>query len=87
MTRDKIDQLAKLANIDLEHHVSIGRDPVWIATPDELAAFAALVAAAERENCAISCEVHAARVINDGKQPAWAIAHECAAAIRARKPA
>jgi hypothetical protein len=43
MTRDKIDQLAKLANIDLEYHVSIGRDPVWIATPDELSVFAALV--------------------------------------------
>lgn len=44
--------------------------------------FADLVAAAERESCAIACEVHAAAVINDGKQPAWAIAHECAAAVR-----
>lgn len=40
--------------------------------------------AAEREACAIACEVHAGRVINDGKQSAWAIAHECADAIRAR---
>ena len=40
--------------------------------------------AAEREACAIACEVHATYVINDGKQPAWAIANECAAAIRAR---
>lgn len=39
----------------------------------------------EREACAIMCEVHAACIINDGKQPAWAIAHECAAAIRNRK--
>jgi len=39
---------------------------------------------AEREACAIACEVHAAAVINDGKQPAWAIAHECAAAVRKR---
>ena len=49
--------------------------------------FAALVAAEERNACAIACEVHAASVINDGKQSAWAIAHECATAIRARKPA
>ena len=46
--------------------------------------FAALVAEREREACAIMCEVHAATVINDGKRPAWAIAHECAASIRAR---
>lgn len=38
----------------------------------------------EREACAIACEVHATSVINDGKQPAWAIANECAAAILAR---
>ena len=80
-------QLAREANIDLEHHVSIGRASVWIATQDELERFAALVAAEERNACAIACEVHAASVINDGKQSAWAIAHECATAIRARKPA
>lgn len=51
---------------------------------DRLERFASLVAAREREACAIMCEVHAAAVINDGKQPAWAIAHECAAAIRER---
>lgn len=38
----------------------------------------------EREACAIMCEVHAAAVINDGKQVASAICHECAAAVRAR---
>ena len=48
-------------------------------TPGTLERFAALAAAKEREACAIMCEVHAAAVINDGKQPAWAIAHECAA--------
>jgi hypothetical protein len=51
MTRDKIDQLAKLANIDLEHHVSLSREPVWIATPDELAAFAALVLEEAAKGC------------------------------------
>lgn len=42
MTIDVI-RLAREANIDLEHHVSIGRVPVWIATQDELERFAALV--------------------------------------------
>jgi len=44
--------LAKLANIDLEYHVSIGRDPVWIATHDELAAFTALVLEEAEKVCA-----------------------------------
>ena len=44
MTIDVI-RLAREANIDLEHHVSIGRGPVWIATQDELERFAVLVAA------------------------------------------
>lgn len=45
--------------------------------------FAALVAAAEREACAISCEVNAARWIDSGGKQ-WGAAHECADAIRAR---
>lgn len=45
--------------------------------------FAALVAAAEREACAISCEVNAARWVNSGGKQ-WYAAHECAHAIRAR---
>ena len=40
-------RLAKEANIDLEHHVSIGREPVWIATQDELERFAVLYENAE----------------------------------------
>lgn len=44
----------------------------------------AAAVADEREACAIACDVHAAAVINDGKQSAFAIAHECASAIRAR---
>lgn len=45
--------------------------------------FAAMVAATEREACAISCEVNAARWIDDGGKM-WSAAHECADAIRAR---
>lgn len=48
MTIDVI-RLAKEANIDLEHHVSIGRWAVWIAIQDELERFTDLVAAEERQ--------------------------------------
>jgi len=72
MTRDKIAQLAKLANIDLEHQVSLSREPVWIATPDELAAFTALVL----EEAAMVCE-------ENGNNN---ITKQCAADIRGMKP-
>ena len=65
-------RLAREANIDLEHYVSIGREPVWIATQDELERFAALV----MEEDAKVCET----VGNHN------ITAACAAAIRARKP-
>lgn len=76
MKRDDVLRMAREAGFTPEDHRAIS---------GMLIRFAALVAAAEREKCAQACEVHAARVINDGKQPAWAIDHECAAAIRARK--
>lgn len=50
---------------------------------EQLGRFAELVAAAEREVCAISCEVNAARWVNSGGKQ-WYAAHECASAIRAR---
>lgn len=53
-------------------------------TADQLRDYGDRRAAAERNACVIACEVHAARVISDGKQQASAIAHECADAIRAR---
>jgi hypothetical protein len=74
MTRDKIALLAKLANIDIEHHVSLSREPVWIATPDELAAFAALVL----EEAAKVCDV-------TPPQP-FRASIEAAHEIRAMKP-
>lgn len=66
-------RLAYEANIDLEYHASIGREPVWIATQDELERFTAMV----MEECAKLCET----VGNHN------ITAACAAAIRARKPA
>ena len=66
-------QLAKEANIDFEHNVSISREPVWIATQDELERFTALV----MEECAKVCEMVGNHNITAG----------CAGAIRARKPA
>ena len=75
MTIDVI-QLALEANIDLELHASIGREPVWIATQDELERFAALV----MEEAAKVCE-------NLPMQQAIDVRDQAAAAIRARKPA
>jgi hypothetical protein len=95
MTIDVI-QLASEANIDLELHMSIGREPVWIATQDELERFTALA----MEECAkrrgtlmfnpytgwardpadIRSDPHGILLL-DPEQPIHA------AAIRARKPA
>ena len=91
MTRDEVIAMAREAGFRTGHiDLTIG-DPVPFIAPAsgtscivEVQRFAALVATAEREACAIACEVHAAAVINDGKQSAFAIAHECASAIRAR---
>ena len=74
MTIDVI-RLAREANIDLEHHVSIGRGPVWIATQDELERFTALI----MEECAKVCE-------SLPMQQAIDVRDQAAAAIRARKP-
>ena len=71
MTRDDIIRMASEAG------------PL-ISTPFDVwcERFAALVAADERIACAISCEVNAARWVDDMRKNY--AAHECAAAIRAR---
>ena len=51
------------------------RNGFWTVTSEELEAFAALVAAAEREACAKVC---------DAEATVEGIAQKCAAAIRAR---
>lgn len=92
MTIDVI-RLAKEAHIDLELHVSIGREPVWIATQDELERFTALA----MEECAkVASNYGPSRPIM-GKNPSskivgrWegeqAASYGISAAIRARKPA
>lgn len=78
MTRDEVIALAEQAGL-------------WIPMADHEARviraverFATLVAAAERQACAIMCEVHAATVMRPGSGSPWSACHECADAIRAR---
>lgn len=79
MTTDDILRMAREAGRWATNQT--GDTYEWNVLRDER--FAALVAAAEREACAISCEVNAARWIDSGGKQ-WGAAHECADAIRAR---
>jgi hypothetical protein len=63
------------------------RELYWSATDEELEAFAALVAATEREACARVCEtlgVHPALNVYAGGPDWYKHGKECAAEIRAR---
>jgi len=71
MTRDDIIKLAREAGIE---EVLEGADD-WICFTEELVRFAALVAAAEREECADECVKLALK---------GGFAADCAAAIRSR---
>ena len=84
MNREDVIRMAREAGIDADANPKAVKALGHSVPLPWLERFAALVAAAERDACAIACEVHATSVIHDGKQPAWAIANECAAAIRAR---
>ena len=75
MSRDEIIRMAREAGAHEKHLV-------MYMDFDDLERFAALVAADERIACAISCEVNAARWVDDMRKNY--AAHECAAAIRAR---
>ena len=75
MTRDDIIRMAREAGAHEKHLV-------MYMDFDDLERFASLVAADERIACAISCEVNAARWVDDMRKNY--AAHECAAAIRAR---
>ena len=81
MTRDEIIRMAHLAGfqIVLTHEGDL--PAVWscTSTPD-LERFAALVAAAEREECAQLCELKSASMYFDRPQTPM----DCANAIRAR---
>ena len=59
MTPADIERMAREAGIDFFS------DGVFYASPDELARFAALVAAAERERCAKVCEGLTGRARDD----------------------
>lgn len=89
MTTDDILRMAREAGFHARTVFMTGHEPLYFVEPVSansfaaLERFAALVAAAEREACAISCEVNAARWIDSGGKQ-WGAAHECADAIRAR---
>ena len=72
MTRDEIISMALDTGFDADDETTL----------TSLERFASLVAADERIACAISCEVNAARWVDDMRKNY--AAHECAAAIRAR---
>ena len=76
MNREDIIRMAREADAD-EHYVSEADDMPWSVefSLTNLEAFAALVAAAEREECAALCE----QGIGD-----WRLGKRVSAAIRAR---
>ena len=79
MTQDDILRMAREAGI-----ANVFMPPQFSEVFERFAALVAAHAAErEREACAISCEVNAARWIDAGGKQ-WYAAHECAAAIRAR---
>ena len=80
MTRDEIIRMAREA--DIIDFRDADDDPHTAQMVEFLERFAALVAADEGIACAISCEVNAARWVDDMRKNY--AAHECAAAIRAR---
>ena len=85
MNRDDIIRMAREAGLGTALcHNSVEGERVWIEGADwhdELERFAALVAAAEREECAKECDkiAHRNSGLELGVGASW-----CAAAIRAR---
>lgn len=76
-----IEELARQAGIDLEVHMPISRGPIWIATQQELEAFAALVL----EQAAKACDDQDQEYEPYTGQPRM-LQYQCAEAIRAMKP-
>jgi hypothetical protein len=73
MTKDEIMETAKLAGWEMDDSLVLEPEIVWYVCQGQLESFAALVAAAEREECAKQLNA----LGND----------HCAAAIRARSKA
>jgi len=77
MTQDEIIEMAEKAKLDKELADDYCRVEYWTATEDELIAFAKLVAAKEREECA--------KIFDDAKGTGKiASCREAAITIRAR---
>ena len=86
MTRDDIIRMAREAGFRAGHIELHNSDPMPFIAPcsatdcmPELVRFAAIVAAAEREACALICDEYAANSSNPMN-----FSENCAAAIRAR---
>ena len=79
MTHEEIIAMAREAGFDMSRLPSIRAANVYGEVNDELARFAALVAAKEREACAQVCDG-----VESGEGETAGLACECAAAIRAR---
>ena len=81
MKREQIIALAEKAGIDLPHNL----DTFWEIWPDELDRFVALVAAAEREECAKMCDAlsaSAGRIKTCIGSLEGDTGYECATALR-----
>ena len=81
MANEEIIAMAREAGFDMSRLPSIRAANVYGEVNDELALFAALVAAKEREACALVCDEHA-MVSTSGEGSVWSAS--CASAIRAR---
>lgn len=75
-----LDQLTQLAS-----RVTDTSIPIYAFMLDELAAFAAAIAAEEREACALLCQTMTVSRADDWKYDCACL--DCAAAIRARDTA
>jgi len=83
MTKDDIIRMAREAGFErLGTYASFGED--WVAFTESLEAFAALVAAAEREACEMAVEDIARKYQQAHEVSAENVADACAYAIRAR---
>lgn len=74
MTRDDIIRMAKEVG-GVEHYAGLADKVCWAFEESELEAFAALVAAEEREACAKACEHFLSSKENDD---AWTITRDLA---------
>jgi hypothetical protein len=84
MNREQIIRMAREAGASTEiKHVTVGNGDGIVFTPDELARFASLVRADEREACANLCEDSHQEYEQYTGRP-LPLNYTCAAAIRAR---